>query len=187
MYQDLSPYINVKTPISRLFLWGMPGVGKSTCGSKLAKKLGWTFIDLDHEVEKDAGQSVADIFSASGETGFREKEKQTLQNVLVRNHCVVATGGGTPCFEDNGERMHTAGLCVWLDAPVGRLAHRIFNAKTKRPLLSFRSHEELTAALHLLLEKRNDCYGLAHMIISTDQLTSEELLNLLAQIIQDKS
>ena len=82
-------------------LIGMPASGKSFFGKKLADLLGWTFVDLDFEIEKQEQQTIPQIFVEKGEHYFRQSEQKVLQNTLKMQKIVLSTGGGTPCFFDN--------------------------------------------------------------------------------------
>ena len=81
----------------RIYIIGFMGSGKSTVGKKLASTLGWHFLDLDTQIELKAGQSIKDIFSSSGESYFRQIEKETLLDLRTGEDTVISTGGGTPC------------------------------------------------------------------------------------------
>src|ERR1044071_2427963 len=88
-------------PDMKIILIGFMGSGKSAVGRLLAKKLGWPFFDTDLLVEKQVGQSVADIIRSMGEAAFREVEKKAVQLVSLSNSSVIATGGGVPLDPDN--------------------------------------------------------------------------------------
>lgn len=81
-------------------LVGLMGAGKSTVGRRLAEKLGRKFYDSDHEIEKAAGLSVADIFTMHGEADFRRGEQKVLERLLSEEPHVLATGGGAYLNED---------------------------------------------------------------------------------------
>lgn len=87
---------NLENSISRLVLTGFMGSGKTTVGGLLAKRLAWTFLDLDHEIERRDGRSVSRIFAEDGEPGFRRLESLALVSLLGRQRMVLALGGGTP-------------------------------------------------------------------------------------------
>src|SRR5580692_9171455 len=98
------------------------GCGKSTVGSALADQLGWSFFDLDQEVEKAADQTVAEIFERDGESGFRAKESAALQKLVrgvrMGRPQVIAMGGGAFTMQDNFELATNHGVTIWLDAPL---------------------------------------------------------------------
>jgi len=121
----------------RIFLTGFMGSGKSEVGRLLAARLGLPFVDLDREVEAGAGRSVAEIFAAEGEAGFRRREAAALRADAERADAVVATGGGVVASQANRRWMREEGLVVWLDADFPVLAGRLDEAERRaRPLFA---------------------------------------------------
>jgi shikimate kinase len=111
--------------LNNVALIGYRGSGKTTVGRLLAKRLGWTFVDTDDLIVSDAGTSIADIFAAEGETGFRQHEYQAIAGVTQGTHQVIAVGGGAVTDADNVERLRSGGTVVWLTAPPEVLWARI--------------------------------------------------------------
>jgi shikimate kinase len=125
--------------LKNLFLIGLPGSGKTTLGRQLAAHYGWPFLDLDVEIEKQAGRSIAALFAAKGEAGFRAVEAAVLRAALEQQPApfVLATGGGTPCFHDNMALLKQHGFTLWLDVPVDVIVARLpATESAKRPLLA---------------------------------------------------
>ena len=110
------------------------GAGKTTVGKRLAKIMGWQFVDLDQSIEKLTGVSVATIFEIEGEAGFRQRESQALANLANAENLVVATGGGVVLNPVNRARMAGSGKVVYLHASPDLLYARTKHDK-KRPLL----------------------------------------------------
>ena len=119
-----------------LFLYGPPGSGKSTLGKLLAERLGLPFLDLDKEVQNEAGMPVRRIFAEEGEAGFRAREKRALDAACRRERCVVALGGGTLLDAECREMAERSGIVVCLDCPLDVLRAHIEMAPGTRPLLS---------------------------------------------------
>ena len=117
-----------------IFLTGFMGSGKSTITPILANALGYSFIDIDDEIEKVAGKRIVDIFSDWGEERFRHIEQQLLNEASQLNECVISLGGGTVADETNLALVKSSGILVYLTANVEQLVHRLRN-KTDRPLL----------------------------------------------------
>jgi len=137
-----------------VYLIGMPGSGKTSVGRALAEVLGVPFVDMDEEIERDAGMPVSDIFRERGEEAFRDLEEATVARVAASPPSVVACGGGAPLRESNRERIRSTGVVVWLQAPPERLWKRI--RLMPRPLVKG------PVDLHRLARERDATYrGLA--------------------------
>ncbi len=128
-------------PPAVVFLVGFMGAGKTSVGHALALKLGWRFLDLDHRIETQAGQTIAEIFQASGETEFRRAETAALRELLdeLRQDAaaVVALGGGAFIQAENARLLWEFGApVVFLDAPVEELRRRCRHVGAARPLFA---------------------------------------------------
>jgi shikimate kinase len=128
-----------KTPaqehiIGNVFLVGMMGAGKTSMGKVLARRLGKTFVDCDHEIERVTGVKVAVIFEIEGEAGFRARETKTLAELALRRDIVLATGGGAVLSAENRRSLSENGTVVYLRAAAADLWNRTRHDKN-RPLL----------------------------------------------------
>jgi len=150
-----------------IYLLGFMASGKSTVGRHLARRLGWSFFDLDDEIEAAEKTTIAQIFDTRGEAEFRRIESEILaQHVLSIEHgrpAVVALGGGAFLSPANRELASGNGVSVWLDCDFDRIERRVAWA-SHRPLA--RDHEKLVALFH----ERRDIYRLAdvHIPVDTD-------------------
>lgn len=118
-----------------VFLTGFMGSGKTTVGRLLSERLAVPFVDLDREIERQAGKSVREIFEAGGETLFRRLEHEVLVGAVAEPGAVIATGGGTITVESNLALLERSGVSVWLDPPFSVIAERIGAlGKLDRPL-----------------------------------------------------
>lgn len=97
-----------------IYLIGMPGCGKSTVGKALANKLKIPFADTDTEFEKETGVFPSDYISRFGETAFRTKESEILQEISLRAGQVIATGGGIVLRAENREIIKKTGKAVYI-------------------------------------------------------------------------
>jgi shikimate kinase len=134
------------TPPPRLFLIGYRGTGKSTVGPLLAAALGWPFLDADEHVERLAGKTIADIFAAEGEAGFRDLESAALAELCQVDGRVIATGGGVVLRPFNRELLSTAGYVAWLTASPEAVWQRMQSDPTtaaRRPNLTTGGFEEV--------------------------------------------
>ncbi|GIU96548.1 MAG: shikimate kinase [Actinomycetota bacterium] len=117
-----------------VYLVGMPGSGKSTVGRELAGRLGVPFVDLDAEIEREAGRGVTEIFEAEGEAGFRAREARALLEAGRHDPSVVACGGGVVLEPANRITLRNTGICVFLDVPLEILRRRV-EPSAARPLI----------------------------------------------------
>lgn len=108
-----------------IILVGYRGTGKTTVGRLLAQRLGRPFADADDRIEAVAGRSVADIFAAEGEAGFRDREAAALAELCAQSGCVIATGGGAVLREANRRLLAASGFVVWLTASPDTLWERL--------------------------------------------------------------
>ena len=129
-----------------VYLVGMPGSGKSTVGRHLARLLDMPFVDLDREVEEEAGQSIAEIFRHGGEARFRLLESTSLGRVASAEPSVVACGGGVVVKEANRSTLRQTGRVVYLHADPARLMEGAVVGSPARPLIRTEADLERLAA-----------------------------------------
>ncbi|MSV28904.1 MAG: shikimate kinase [Bryobacterales bacterium] len=166
-----------------VFLVGFMGSGKTTVGKLLAERLGWTFADLDDDVEAAAGMTVSGIFAARGEQEFRDIEHEALraraQAVRDGERLVVALGGGAFVPERNVELLQACGTTVWLDAPLDVLRARVEPA-SHRPLAKD------AAKFEELYQARREAYGKARHRIDgggeSPEATVEKIVAILGKV-----
>lgn len=157
-----------------VFLVGFMGCGKSTKAKQLANRLNCAVIDLDAEIVKKVGKSIAEYFVEFGEAAFRKLESDTLKTYSYPETCVVATGGGLPCFFDNMDWMNAKGQTVYLQMTPPQLVSRLGN-REKRPLLKGMDDEQLLTFIELKLAERNPFYTQSKVILDAFNLDAEIL------------
>jgi shikimate kinase len=142
----------------------MPGSGKSTIGKHIAAELNLAFVDLDHEIEIEAGKTIAEIFSIEGEASFRLRESEKLKTWASADESfVMATGGGAPCYHRGIEIINGSGVSIFLDVSLQVLLKRV-EKRNHRPLLQG-EEAELSAKLEKLREARLPVYEKATAIV----------------------
>jgi shikimate kinase len=159
----------------KIFLVGFMGCGKTTLGRKMASRLNYQFIDLDHELEAEAGMTIAEYFSKFGEDKFRRLESDILKNTPFPENAVISTGGGLPCFFDNMQWMNLNGKTVYIKLSAKTLADRLEHGKEERPLLHGKHGEDLVKFIAEKLEEREQFYLQAQIIADGISLTAEKL------------
>ena len=131
-----------------IVLIGMPSAGKTTIGKMLEERMQKDFIDLDDKIIEKAGKSIPEIFSESGEAGFRAIETEVAIELAKTNNKIIATGGGTIKHKVNMDYLRQNGITIFIDRDVDKL----ISADPNRPLSSSKE------ALHKMHEERLPLY-----------------------------
>jgi shikimate kinase len=142
-------------------LVGLMGVGKSTVGRRLAKRLGLPFADGDIEIEAAAAMTVSEIFAQLGEAEFRAGEARVLKRLLYAPRMVLATGGGAVLNPETRAELKARAVTVWMRADLETVAGRVQRRDT-RPLLRGRDPLE---ALKAMAEARYPFYACADVVV----------------------
>ncbi|HKX91751.1 MAG TPA: shikimate kinase [Sphingomicrobium sp.] len=144
-------------------LVGLMGVGKSTVGRRLARRLGLPFVDSDSAIEDASGYSAAEVFERYGEQDFRDGERRLVARLIDGEVRVIATGGGAYVDPRTRKLLNERAITVWLDAPVNVLAERTGRRDT-RPLLRNGDRKD---TLEKLSEERRPAYREAHIHVKS--------------------
>lgn len=157
-----------------IFLIGPMGSGKSTIGRHIAKHLSMEFFDTDEEIETRSGADIAWIFDIEGESGFRKREKDILNELSAEQGIVLATGGGIICDSDNRNFLSARGTVVYLKTSIEQQLQRTQKDR-KRPLLKTANVEQ---TLHELKDIRDDLYAeVADFTFDTDGRSVKAVAN----------
>ncbi len=168
--------------LSRVFLVGPMGAGKTTIGRALAHQLKLAFVDSDTEIEARTGADIPWIFDVEGEEGFRERESQIIDELTQRNGIVLATGGGVVMRDENRRVLAARGFVVYLRTSIEQQVARTSNDR-RRPLLQEGDPEEI---LRALMAVRDPLYrDIADFTAETDGSGTRSLAERIAsQIIE---
>jgi shikimate kinase len=158
--------------IRRVVLVGFMGSGKSAVGRRLARRLGWTFVDLDARVEAVEGRPVAAIFAGSGEAYFRAVEAREAEAVLAQDRVVLAAGGGWAAEPGRLAGLPDGTASVWLRVSAEEAVRRARTRSGKRPLLA--GPDPLGTARELL-RRREPAYAQAGVEVDTEGKSVEDV------------
>lgn len=164
-----------------IVLVGLMGVGKSTVGRRLAKRLGLEFVDSDSEIEQAAGYTISEIFERFGEPSFRDGERRVIARLVDGPPKVIATGGGAFMDPDTRALLRERAITVWLDAPVEVLAERT-GRRNNRPLLRKGNRAETLARL---AEQRGAMYSEALIHIRSGNGSHGQVVEAIVAAIEE--
>ncbi len=151
---------------NKVFLIGPMGSGKSAVGKYLARSLRFPFVDSDAEIEARTGVDIPFIFEREGEAGFRQRERETLEELTQRTPVVLATGGGAVLLPENRQALRERGFVVYLETAVEQQVERVRQSRN-RPLLH---SVDAPTRLRELMTIRAPLYeALADLRVSTDR------------------
>ena len=156
---------------------GFMGVGKTTIGRLVAKKLYRDFLDIDEEIEKEFGMPTTEIFEKFGEKTFREREKSTIIHLSEQPLHVISVGGGAFLNEEIRKACLANCLVFYLDLSWDSWKERISLIIESRPVLQNKSLEQIEELFH----SRQSAYSLHHSKVQTDHLNVDEV----AEYIKD--
>ena len=158
--------------MNNIILVGFMGTGKSVVGKKLAAKLNKDFVESDDMIEAREKMPIRDIFEKKGEPYFRRVEKEVIKEASSRKNVVISAGGGAIVDEENFNNLKNSGTLICLKASTDTILKRAKDLKT-RPLLNVQDPKK---RIEKLLKKREPYYNKANFIIDTDNLSIEQVV-----------
>ena len=161
---------------SSVFLIGMMGAGKSTVGRHLAKALNYKFFDTDQLIEKQENRTIEAIFKESGESYFRNIERNII-NQFENKKCVYSTGGGLPIYNKNIHKLKDIGQVIYLKTSIGELLNNRIKNNSSRPMFKD------AISFENLLKQREPIYCEADFVVTTDSKTPEEIASEISLLI----
>jgi shikimate kinase len=162
-----------------IVLVGLMGVGKSTVGRRLARRLGLPFVDSDSEIEEAVGLPWGELFERYGEADFRDGERRLVARLVDGQVKVIATGGGVFVDPRTRELLKEKTITVWLDAPVDVLAERTSRRNT-RPLLK---NGDPKGTLERLAEIERLAYSEAHLHVKSGEGAHKEVVEAIVEAL----
>jgi shikimate kinase len=164
-----------------LVLVGLMGVGKSTVGRRLARRLGLPFVDSDAEIEGAAGFPAAEVFERYGERDFRDGERRLVARLVEGEVRVIATGGGAFVDPRTRKLLNERAITVWLDAPVEILAERTSRRDTRAQL----RQGDPKLVLEKLSVERRPSYAEAHIHIRSGDGAHQDVVEAIVEALDD--
>ena len=165
-------------------LIGFMGTGKTTVGKRLARRLGFRFVDSDSEIERRTGFSVRAIFQEQGEATFRSLESDAIAALAAQSCQVISTGGGTVLQSANADLLRANCLVVWLTASPSVILKRVGNAET-RPLLA--NAPDPPAHIRQLMDARAQLYeAAAHLRVDTTDRKPDAIVEEIVRLYRQK-
>lgn len=159
--------------------------GKTTIGKHLALELGLDFYDLDIEIEKKSGFTIAETILNKGELFFRKLERQVLEVILVKDNFVLSTGGGTPCYYDNIDLISKNSLSVYLQYSVPELFARLDGNQRNRPLIAHLKGKALQEYIGQHLFERAQFYEKSTLIVRGKGENEIEMSQRIIKLVND--
>jgi len=165
-----------------IVLVGLMGVGKSTVGRRLARRLGLQFIDSDAAIEDAVGLSPAEVFERYGEHDFRDGERRLVARLVDEGSVrVIATGGGAYVDPRTRELLNDRAITIWLDAPVDILAERTSRRDTRAQL----RNGDPKATLERLFNERRSSYEQAHIHVKSGAGAHKDVVDSILRALDD--
>ena len=165
----------------KVFLIGMMGSGKSYWTKIISKWIKSAGYDLDRLIEMNEEKTISEIFSEDGEDYFRKTESKVLKWFKEKKKYVLATGGGTPCFQDNMSFMKKEGVVIWLDESIDVLTQRLLEEKAQRPLIASIEDAALAEFLQNKILERTPFYQQAHYRLQHGAISDAAIKKIIQQ------
>ena len=165
--------------MSRIYLVGYMGAGKTTAAKRIATRLGWDVADTDAMFEEKYRISIHDFFQKYDEPLFRKLESEILKSTENMENTVISTGGGLACHCDNMEWMNRHGLTVFMRISPEAAADRILHSKRKRPLTDNKNEVELAEYIRQHYAERLPFYEQAKITVKSEDFDLDSFMNLI--------
>jgi len=157
-----------------VIITGFMGTGKTSVGKRLARRLGWTFVDVDQLIEQSAAMSVPQLFAERGEAVFRRLERRVIGRIVHKQNQVIATGGGAFVNPESRARLRVSGPVICLTATPQVILARVGRKLSSRPLLA--GSGDPLARIKTLLSQRAKAYARADAMMDTSSFSVEAVV-----------
>ncbi|MDF1995934.1 shikimate kinase [Peribacillus frigoritolerans] len=171
---------NTSLRMQSIVFIGFMGVGKTTIGQKVARKLYRDFIDIDQEIEKEFNMPTTEIFKKFGEKAFRQKEKSVIESLSQQQLKIISVGGGAFLQEDIRNICLSNCIVFYLDLSWEYWKERIGLLIDSRPVLQSRSLEEIEE----LFYTRQEIYSYHHSKVNTNDLDVDEVADFIVDSLK---
>lgn len=162
-------------------VYGFMGVGKTTIGGLLAEKLGYSFIDMDTEIEKREKTTISEIFRNQGEAKFRQLESNLIKELALKDRLIIACGGGAIADPENAETLQKVSRMIYLTASIQEIIKRT-SEDNSRPLLETENPEQVASELY---EKRKPVYTrYAEITVNTTGKSPSEIVDKILEALR---
>lgn len=168
--------------MKNVVLIGFMGTGKTAIGKRLARLLGWEFVDTDAEIERLTGKSIARIFAEDGEVRFRSEENLLCKKLAGREKLVIATGGGMVLNPENVALLKQNGVLIKLYADPEVIIERVKAKKERRPLLRGNVEERVRE----LLAAREEAYNVAEFAVDTGKQDPDRSAAIIYEYLRER-
>ncbi len=165
-----------------IVLIGMMAAGKTTIGSKLAKKLNYNFFDVDFEIEKLENDKIINIFENKGESYFRKVEERLSLNFVEKNNCVISLGGGAFINENIRKKIQKNSHSFWLNWKIKTILDRISKNKNRPVALNLNNKD-----LADLYKKRVKFYKLSDFRVNCEKKNKNEIIKIIIEILKNEN
>lgn len=167
---------------NRIAFIGLRGAGKSTLGARVAEEWKIPFIELDREIEKDAGMPLGELFSLYGQSGFRRIERRALERVIGEyERAIISVGGGVVSERETYEYLLSHCYTVWLKA---RPEEHMSRVMAQGDFRAVADHDEAMEDMRRILEARDPLYRRADIHLDTSGDSVEESFTKLRQVLE---
>jgi shikimate kinase / 3-dehydroquinate synthase len=172
--------------VQRVILIGLSGTGKSSLAPKVAREIGYSWVDTDQEISERFGTPIPDVFENFGESTFRSVERDVIRSACERDNVVIATGGGAVLDESNWSLMRPGAVIIHLRASTEEIVNRLKTAEESnpadmRPLLAGGDPEERITELW---KRRKPLYDRADIEVETDGKTPDAIVTEIVRSIR---